>query len=144
MKDGRALEEAGDLVRATMHAKLRGRKIRGSMRQQDKLREPLERLPLGKLGLNGMYGAIAGTDGQRIDAAAGHMCEKDGKLAKTVKDCQFNGILAQGAPQPFAFASFSSGKRVDDQSDCHLVVRGSLIHELSLPLRALVENAWAS
>src|SRR5918994_2839911 len=114
------------------------------MRQQDKLRKPFERRPLGKLGLNGVYGAIAGTDGERIDAAAGHMRKQGRKLGKTFEHRQLNGILAQGAPQPFALASFPSRTRIDDQSNRHLTVRGSLIHELNFPMRALAENAWAN
>src|SRR5215207_527789 len=114
------------------------------MRQQDKLGKLFERWPLDKLGLDGVYRAIAGTDGQRIDAAAGHARKQGRKLGKTFKDCQLNGTLAQGAPQPFALACFPSGTGIDDQSDGHLMVSGSLIHELNLPLRALAENAWTS
>src|SRR5215217_6258288 len=114
------------------------------MREQDKLRRPFERWPLRQLGLNGMYGTIAGTDGERIDTAAGHMRKQGRELGKTFEHGQFNGILAQGAPQPFALASLPSGTRIDDQSDRHLMVRGSLIHELSLPVRAMAEKAWAS
>jgi hypothetical protein len=53
-----------------LHAEIGGRHVGGAVRQDAKARQPGEGIALGELGLDGMNGAVAGADEDRVDAFA--------------------------------------------------------------------------